>query len=235
MALNQRSDGATSTLSGETVVAIARRYWWVSTLVLILVALAAGGRYLTAPRAYLVSQDLNVALIPAQALNDPIDTALALSEARAVAQAVVSNEVVTTPAFADAVLTRLPADTARRESITKADIQKALSATNQDAQVTLQARWSTEAGAQAIVSAAALALQANPPVPTSVLNPGDSVSVQVAPSTPVVEQDPQRQSDNLNAFIQQALIGLSIALLLPWIFAGLTSARRGSQQPPATP
>jgi hypothetical protein len=208
-------------------MAVARRYWWVSTLVLLLVTLVAGGHYLTAPQTYVATQNLSVALLPAQALGDPGDAALAMSGARAVAHAIASSDVVSTATFADAVLRRLPADTARRESVTKAGIQKALSAADQEAQVHIEARWSTAAGARAIVSAAALALQANPQIPTYALNPGDSVSIQLASSAPVVEQDPQRQSDNVNTLIQQLMIGLGIALLLPWVFAGLTRARQG--------
>ena len=59
------------------MVAVARRYWWVSSLVLLLVALVAGARYVTAPRTYIATQDLTVALIHAQALGDPGDAALA--------------------------------------------------------------------------------------------------------------------------------------------------------------
>lgn len=57
MALNLRPE---STVAGESVAAVARRYWWVSTLILLFVALAAGGRYLTAPRAYLATQSLTL-------------------------------------------------------------------------------------------------------------------------------------------------------------------------------
>jgi hypothetical protein len=231
MALNLRPESSASVPSDPPIMAVARRYWWVSALVLLLVTLVAGGRYLTAPQTYVATQNLSVALIPAQALGDPGDAALAMSGARAAAHAIANSEVVTTPAFADAVLTRLPAATARRESITKAGIQKALSTTDLEAQVQIEARWSTVAGARAIVSAAALALQASPPIPTYALNAGDSVSVQLASSAPVVEQDPQRQSDNVNSLIQQLVIGLGIALLLPWVFAGLTRARRGDAAP----
>jgi hypothetical protein len=41
MALNLRPDSA---ISSGTVIAVARRYWWVSSLVLLLVALVAGAR-----------------------------------------------------------------------------------------------------------------------------------------------------------------------------------------------
>ena len=58
------------------------------------------------------------------------------------------------------------------------------------------------------------------------LNPGDSVSIQAPSAMPVVEQDPQRQEDNLNALLQQLTIGLGIALLMPWIFAALNGMRR---------
>ena len=233
MALNLRPDSGASVSSDPPIMAVARRYWWVSALVLLLVTLVAGGRYLTAPQIYVATQNLSVALIPAQALGDPGDAALAMSGARAVAHAIASSDVVSTPTFADAVLTRLPADTTRRESVTKAGIQKALSATDQEAQVRVEARWPTAAGARAIVSAAALALQANPHIPAYALNPGDTVSVQLASSAPVVEQDPQRQADNVNTLIQQLIIGLGIALLLPWVFAGLTRARRGGAAPTA--
>ena len=90
----------------------------------------------------------------------------------------------------------------------------------------LEARWHTPSGARAIVSAATLALQANLQIPTYALNPGDSVSIQTPSTTPVVEQDPQRQEDNLNALLQQLTIGLGIALLMPWIFAALSGMRR---------
>ena len=233
MALNLRPDSGAAVSSDPPVMAVARGYWWVSALVLLLVTLVAGGRYLTAPQTYVVTQNLSVALIPAQALGDPGDAALAMSGARAVAHAIASGETVTTQAFADAVLTRLPADTAKRESITKAKIQKALSTTDQEEQVQVAARWSTAAGARALVSAAALALQASPQIPAYALNPGDTVSVQLASSAPVVEQDPLRQLDNFNALIQQLVIGLGIALLLPWVFAGLTRVRRGGAAPSA--
>jgi hypothetical protein len=233
MALNPGPDSALTAAADAPIVAVARRYWWVSALVLLLVALVGGARYLTASQTYVATQNLNVALIPAQTLGNPGDTALAMSGARAVAHAIVSSEIFTTPAFADAVLTRLPADIARRESITKAGIQKALSATDQGAQVNVEARWSTTAGARAIVSAAAQTLQANPQIPTYALNPGDSISVQVSSSAPAMERDPQRQSDNFNILIQQLITGLGIALLLPWVFAGLTRTRRGSAAPTA--
>jgi hypothetical protein len=233
MALNLRPDGGASAPSDPPILAVARRYWWVSALVLLLVALVAGGRYLSAPQTYVATQNLSVALVPAQALGSPGDAALAMSGARAVAHAIASSETVTTPAFADAVLVKVPAETAKRESITNAKIQKALSATDQEAQVQVEARWSTLAGARALASAAALALQANPQIPAYALNPGDTVSVQMASSAPVVEQDPLRQLDNLTTLIQQLIIGLGIALLLPWVFAGLTRARRGSAEPTA--
>jgi len=235
MALNLHPDSPTSAVSGASIAAIARRYWWVSALVLFLVTLVAGGRYLTAPQTYIATQDLSIALIPAQALGNPGYPALTMSAARAVAHAITSSEVVTTAPFADAVLVRVPADTVRSEGITKAKIQTALTATDLEAQVKLEARWSTPTGARAIVSAAILALQANPQIPAYALNPGDSVSVQVASTAPVVEQDTQRQADNFNALIQQLLIGLGIALLLPWVFAGLSGARRGGVQPTVTP
>src|SRR5436305_10821681 len=111
MALNLRPDSA---ISGGTVVAVARRYWRVSSLVLLLVALVAGARYVTAPRTYIATQDLTVALIHAQALGDPGDAALATSGALAVAHALARPEVITSSALADAVLARVPADTARR-------------------------------------------------------------------------------------------------------------------------
>jgi hypothetical protein len=206
MALNLRPDSGASVSSDPPIMAVARRYWWVSALILLLVTLVAAGRYLTAPQIYVATQNLSVALIPAQALGDPGDAALAMSGARAVAHAIASSDVVSTPTFADAVLTRLPADTTRRESVTKAGIQKALSATDQEAQVRVEAY---------------------------ALNPGDTVSVQLASSAPVVEQDPQRQADNVNTLIQQLIIGLGIALLLPWVFAGLTRARRGGAAPTA--
>ena len=152
---NLRPDSAASVSSDPPIMAVARRYWWVSALILLLVTLVAGGRYLTAPQIYVATQNLSVALIPAQALDDAGDAALAMSGARAVAHAIASSDVVATPTFADAVLTRLPADTTRRESVTKAGIQKALSATDQEAQVRVEARWPTAAGARAIVSAAA--------------------------------------------------------------------------------
>src|SRR5262249_43300294 len=119
-------------------------------------------------------------------------------------------------------------DTTKRENITKAQIQKALSATDQEAQVKLEARWTTASGARAIVSAAVLALQANPQIPAYALNPGDSIAVQVPSSAPLVEQDPARQADNLNTLLQQLTIGLGIALLMPWIFAALSGMRRTS-------
>src|SRR5262245_20145575 len=115
MALNLRPE---STVAGASVAAVARRYWWVSTLFLLFVALAAGGRYLTAPRAYLASQSLTFALIPAQKLGDPVDAALATSYEQAIARSVVSSKVVTTDAFASATLARMPAETAQREGIT---------------------------------------------------------------------------------------------------------------------
>jgi hypothetical protein len=231
MALNLRPDGGVSSPTDPPIMAVARSYWWVSALVLLLVALVAGGRYLTAPQTYVATQNLSVALIPAQALGNPGDAALAMSGARAVAHAIASSDVVTTPAFADAVLARLPADTARREGITKASIQKALSTTDQEAQVQVESRWTTAAGARALVSAAALALQANPQIPAYALNPGDTISVQLASFVPVVAQDPLRQLENFNALIQQLVIGLGIALLLPWVFAGLTRVRRASATP----
>jgi hypothetical protein len=231
MALNLRPDSSASTSSDPPIMTVARRYWWVSALVLLLVTLVAGGRYLTAPQTYVATQNLSVALIPAQALGDPGDAALAMSGARAVAHAIASSDVVTTPTFADAVLAKVPAETTKRESITKAKIQKALSATDQEARVQIEARWPNAAGARALVSAAALALQANPQIPAYALNPGDTVSVQLASSAPVVEQDPQRQADNVNTLIEQLIIGLGIALLLPWVFAGLTRVRRGSAAP----
>jgi hypothetical protein len=234
MALNLRPDSVASEPSSLPIVAIARRYWWVSALVLLLVALVAGGRYLTAPQAYIATQDLSVALIPAQSLGNPGDAALEMSGAWAVAHAIASSNVVITAPFADAVLAKIPAETATRESITKARVQKALSATDQAAQVQLAARWSTVAGARAIVSAAIQTLQANPQFPTYALSPGDSVSVQVASTAPVVEQDPQQRTDNFYALIEQLLIGLGIALLLPWIFAGLSGVRRGGVQPTIT-
>jgi hypothetical protein len=233
MALNQRPEGGASVPLDPPIMAVARRYWWVSALVLLLVALVGGARYLTAPQTYVATQDLSVALIPAPALSNPGDAALAMSGAQAVAHAIASSDTITTTAFADAVLTRLPADTVRQEGVTTASIQKALTATNQEAQVQVQASWSTAAGARAIVSAAALALQASPQIPAYALNPGDTVSVQLASSAPVVEQDPQRQSENFNALIQQLVIGLGIALLLPWVFAGLTRVRRGGVAPTA--
>jgi len=231
MALNLRPDSGASTPPDPPIMAVARRYWWVSALVLLLVALVAGGRFLTAPQTYVATQNLYVALIPAQALGNPGDAALAMSAGRAVAHAIANSDVVNTATFADAVLTRLPADSAQREGVTKASIQKALSATNQEAQVQIEARWSTAAGARALVSAAALALQANAQIPAYALNPGDTVSVQLASSAPVVEQDPLQQLDNFKDLIQQLLIGLGIALLLPWVFTGLTRARRGSDPP----
>src|SRR5262245_19850077 len=109
MALNlgpERAMPATNT----PIVAVARRYWWVSALVLLLFALVAGAGYLTAPQTYIANQNLNVALIPAQALGDPGDAALAMSGAWAVAHAIASSEIVTTPAFADDVLTRTSAE-----------------------------------------------------------------------------------------------------------------------------
>jgi hypothetical protein len=235
MALRLRPDSAIPETADVPIMAIARRYWWMSALILLLVALVAGGRYLTAPQTYIATQDLNVALIPAQTLGNPGDAALAMNGAQAVAHAIASSDVVTTASFADAVLATIPAETAKRENITKAQIQNALLATDQEAQVQLEARWSTPAGARAIVSAAVLALQENPQVPAYALNPGDSVSIQVASSAPAMEQDSQRQADNFNALIQQLLIGLGLALLLPWIFAGATGARRGGVQPTVTP
>jgi hypothetical protein len=219
MALNLRPEGA---VSAASVATVARRYWWVSTLIFLLVGLAAGGRFLTAPRAYLASQSVTFALIPAQKLGDPVDAALATSYAQAIARSVVSGKVVTTDAFASAALARVPAETAQRENITKAKMQKALSATAVGGQAQLEANWPTEPGARAIVSAAVLALQANPQIPAYALNPGDSVAAQIAPTEIVVKQDPQRQADVFNAFIQQVTVGLAIALALPWVFAGLT-------------
>jgi hypothetical protein len=233
MALNLRPDSGASVSSDPPIMAVARGYWWVSALVLLLVTLVAGGRYFTAPQTYVATQNLSVALIPAQALGDPGDAALAMSGARAVAHAIASSDVTTTPTFADAVLAKVPAETAKRESITKAKIQKALSTTDQEAQVQVEARWSTAAGARALGSAAALALQANSQIPAYALNPGDTVSVQLASSAPVVEQDPLQQLDNFNALIQQLVIGLGIALLLPWVFAGLTRVRRSGAAPSA--
>jgi hypothetical protein len=236
MALNPDPESAASAVSGESILAITRRYWRLSALILLLVALIAGARYLTAPRTYLASQDLTMALIPAQGLGDPPDGALAASYAQAIAHAIVSSKVVTTSAFADAVLAHLPVETARREGVTAAKLQQALSATEQEAQVRLQAKWSTEAGARAIVMAAALALQANPQVSASALNPGDSVSAQMAPSPPEVALDPQQQAIDLNAFIQQVVVGLGIALLLPWALVGLAGARvRGAQTQSTAP
>lgn len=214
------------------MVAVARRYWWVSSLVLLLVALVAGARYVTAPRTYIATQDLTVALIHAQALGDPGDAALATSGALAVAHALARPEVITSSALADAVLARVPADTARREGIDRGAIQQALSATDQLTQVRLQAAWPTEPGARAILTAAALALQANPPVPSYALTPGDSVAVQAAPTGVVVTQDAQRRSGDLGAVIQQLAIGLAIALLLPWVIVGLSRAR--APRSPAT-
>src|SRR6476620_6894140 len=102
MALNLRPDSGASVPSDPPIMAVARRYWWVSALVLLLVTLVAGGRYLTAPQTYVATQNLSVALIPAQALGDPGDATLAMSGARAVAHAIASSDVVTTHAFADA-------------------------------------------------------------------------------------------------------------------------------------
>lgn len=226
MALTNRPDSAEAGASDAPVLTIARRYWWVSVLVLLLVSLAAGGRYLTAPQSYIATQSLTVAFIPAQALGNPGDAALAMSGAQAVARAIATSDTIIAPAFADAVLAKIPADTTKRENITKAQIQKALTATNQGAQVQLEARWHTPSGARAIISAATLAIQANLQIPAYALNPGDSVSIQASSATPVVEQDPQRQADNLNALLQQLTIGLGIALLMPWIFAALSGMRR---------
>jgi hypothetical protein len=238
MALKLRPDSAisgTSWTAGAPIMTIARRYWWVSALVLFLVALVAGGRYLTASQNYIATQDLSVALIPAQALGNPGDAALVMSGAKAVAHAIATSDIVTTAPFAEAVLANIPADTARQEGITKTGIQKALLATDQETQIHLEAHWSTAAGARAIVSAAARVLQANPQIPAYALDPGDSVSVQMAPPEKMAPQDPRRQSDNFNALMQQLLIGLGIALLLPWIFAGVSGARRGGVQPTPTP
>jgi hypothetical protein len=226
MTLKNRPDSAEPGASGAPILTIVRRYWWISALVLLLVALGAGGRYLTAPQSYVATQGFTVALIPAQALGNPGDAALAMSGAQAVAHAIATSDAVTAPAFADAVLAKIPADTTQRENITKAQIQKALSATDQEAQVKLEARWSTASGARAIVSAAVLALQANPQIPAYALNPGDSISVQVPSSAPLVEQDSERQAENLTTLLQQLTIGLGIALLLPWIFAALNGMRR---------
>jgi hypothetical protein len=234
MALNPDPDSAALAVSGESVVAIARRYWRLSAFILLLVAVIAGARYLTAPRRYIASQDLTIALIPAQGLGNPGDVALATSYAQAIAHSIASSNVVTTSAFAGAVLTRVPAETVRREGITAAKVQQALSATERESRVRLQATWSSEAGARAIVLAAALALQADPQVPASALNPGDSVSAQVAPNPPEATLDPQQQENDLNVFIQQLVIGLGIALLLPWAFAGLASARARRVQAPST-
>src|SRR6478672_787525 len=125
MALNLRPDSGASVPSDPPIMAVARRYWWVSALVLFLVTLVAGGRYLTAPQTYIATQDLSIALIPAQALGNPGDPALTMSAAQAVAHAITSSEVVATAPFADAVLVRVPADTVRSEGITKAKIQTA--------------------------------------------------------------------------------------------------------------
>jgi hypothetical protein len=228
MALNLRPDSAATTVSGETFVAIARRYWWVSTLILLLVALVAGARYLTAPQRYLASQDLSIALVPVQTLSNPGDAALAMSGAQMVAHAMTSPDLMASSAFADAVLARIPADIARHEQITKVGVQKALSAIELEARARIQAAWSSEAGARAIVTAAALALQANPPIPANALTPGDSVSTQVAPPGVLVKLDPQQQANTINALVQLLLVGFGIALLLPWIFAGLTRARAES-------
>jgi hypothetical protein len=233
MALNQRPEGGALAPTDPPLMAVARRYWWVSALVLLLVALVAGGRYLTARQTYVATENLSVALIPAQALGNPGDAALATSGAQAVARAIARSDIVTTPAFADAVQAKVPAETVKRERITRAKIQQALSTDDDDAQVQVEARWSTAAGARALVSAAALTLQANPQIPAYALSPGDTVSVQLASSAPVVEQDPLRQLENFTTLIQQLVIGLGIALLLPWVFAGLTRARRGGAAPTA--
>jgi hypothetical protein len=232
MALNLRPDSAATAVSGETFIAIARRYWWVSTLILLLVALVAGARYLAAPQRYLASQDLSIALVPAQTLSNPGDAALAMSGAQIVAHAMTSSDLMTSGVFAEAVLARIPADIAQHEQITKAGVQKALSATELEAGTRIQAAWSTEIAARAIVTAAALALQANPPIPANALTPGDSVSTQLAPTGVMVKLDAQQQANNINALVQLLLVGFGIALLLPWIFVGLTRAR--AEAPPAS-
>jgi hypothetical protein len=207
------------------VATVARRYWWATALVLLIVALMAGARYITAPRSYLAAQRVSVALVPAQELGDPGDPALAVSDANAVAHSIASSDLMTSSTFADAVLARLPAQTAQRESISKAAIERALWATDQEAQVWLQAKWSSEAGARAIVTAASLTLQQNPVVPDGALNPGDTISMQVAESPPTVRLDDAEQSANLATLAQEITIGLGIALLLPFVFAGLTRFR----------
>ena len=45
MALKNRPDSVEAEASDAPILTIARRYWWVSALVLLLVSLAAGGRY----------------------------------------------------------------------------------------------------------------------------------------------------------------------------------------------
>jgi hypothetical protein len=206
------------------VATVPRRYWWATALVLLIVALVAGARYTTAPRSYLAAQQVSVALVPAQELGDPGDPALTVSAAKAVAQ-FIASDLVTSSTFADAVLARLPAQTAQRESISKAAIERALWATDQEAQVWLQAKWSSEAGARAIVAAASLALQQNPVLPDGALNPGDTISMQVAESPPTVRLDDAEQSANLARLTQEIIIGLGLAFLLPFVFAGLMRFR----------
>src|SRR5262249_55052856 len=104
MTLKNRPDSAELSTSGAPVLTIARRYWWVSALVLLLVALGAGGRFLTAPQAYVATQYFTVALIPAEALGNPGDPALAMSGAQAAAHAIATSDTITAPAFADTVL-----------------------------------------------------------------------------------------------------------------------------------
>jgi hypothetical protein len=208
-----------------SVVASARRYWWASALILLVVALVAGARYFTAPQSYLATKELTIALVPGQALGDPGNPALSTSGVRAVAHSIASSGLVNSAAFADAILARIPSDQAQREHMTPGGIEQALTATDQGAQVRLQARWPSQAGARAVVTAAILALQTNPPTVGGALSPGDTLSMQAPQATPNVEQDSVQQSANASAFWQQLAIGLGLALILPWIFAGLARRR----------
>jgi hypothetical protein len=208
-----------------------RRFWWASVAVVLVVAIGATAQYLRAPRDFVATQELQVAVLVGDQGNQgnqgnqgaPTADAAA-QQASVLARDLSSSAALSSPALATAILAGLPSGESARLHASAPAVESALSATHNGMVVTLSAQWPTAKGANELVAAAVAALQQNPAL-LAQLSPltfaTGAARVQVsAPATPAVHVAAQEAAAR-DALLTRIAMGLLAALLLPFALAAL--------------
>lgn len=229
----------------HTIVAGARRQLWMAALICALVTLVAlvryGGPGATSRQRYLATQALTVSVLPADAGGIYARNSASQLATR-VSGEIVSSQVLASSSFARAVAQRVAQNrdqvvarfgasaTGALATIDARAAATALSASHVANRVTITARWSTAAGAWALVTAAGETLEADPPGTLgAAAQPADGATLRIVrdgtASDPVADQAIGRAA--LAQLVATLLLGLLGGMLVAAL-AGWWEARRSA-------